>query len=225
MINNLLQVIAPHHCYGCGKTGAILCENCKYDIEQDSIDACIMCMTPSQPGICKRCETSYSRAWFVGERTDALHDVIDALKFDRVIDAADTIASLLDARLPVLPASTVLVPVPTIRSHVRQRGYDHTLRIAKRLAKLRGLRIEQIIVRYNQRPQRGLSKKERLKQASETFFICGDIDQTVNYLVVDDVVTTNATLRYCAEALREAGASDVWVAVAARQPLDKDTGR
>jgi predicted amidophosphoribosyltransferase len=49
------------------------------------------------------------------------------------------------------------------------------------------------------------------------------LDEAPVYLLIDDVVTTNATLRYAADALMTAGAKTVWVGVAARQPLDKTT--
>ena len=147
--------------------------------------------------------------------------VIDGLKFDHVKAAADTLAELLDNRLPILPPDTVIVPVPTVASHIRQRGYDHTLLIAKSFAKRRSLPLKQSLVRSNRSVQRGKSKKERLEQARTAFSCPAKLDDTPAYLLIDDVVTTNATLRYAAEVLMAAGAKTVWVGVAARQPLDK----
>ena len=178
-------------------------------------------MKPARNGICDGCTTSYSRAWLVGERTDTLQGIIDALKFERVMDAADSLASLLDMRLPVLPESVIVVPVPTSSSHIRQRGYDHSQLIAKKFAKSRGLKMEQPLRRVALTVQRGKSKKERFEQASMTYHADRMVDSSSTYLLLDDVVTTNATFRYCAAALMDAGAQDVWVAAIARQPLDK----
>jgi ComF family protein len=150
--------------------------------------------------------------------------VIDGLKFRHVKDAATSLAELLDMVLPVLPPNTVLVPVPTLPSHIRSRGYDHTLLIVRALAKRRGVAYRQLLSRKYHDAQRGKSKKERFKQAQSAYTCNVSLESDVPYLLIDDVVTTNATLRYAADALRTAGAEHVWVGVLARQPLDKPEG-
>lgn len=222
MINMLLQVIAPHYCYGCGKVGMLLCENCKYDITDDPFAGCIVCARPSDTGICKSCHSSYEKAWCVGERIDILQRIIDAYKFERVKDADRVLASLLDRTLPILPRNTIVVHVPTVQSHIRRRGYDHARSLAKRFAIMRGLEHKSVIERLHSNEQRGLNKKERLNQASQAFRCNEQLDPGAVYLLIDDVVTTNATLRFAAEELKNAGAAKVWVAVLARQPLEKD---
>lgn len=147
--------------------------------------------------------------------------VIDAYKFKRVRSAALTLAELLDARLPVLPADTIVVPVPSVSSHVRQRGYDHALLMAREFANLRQLRLERLVVRRDGDMQRGHTKKQRFKQAETSFYCKRGIDP-VPYLVLDDIVTTNATVRFVSKALRDAGAENVWVGAVARQELKKD---
>jgi ComF family protein len=221
MINNLLQIIAPHHCYGCTKIGHVLCDNCKYDIIDEAVDACIMCDMPAPDGICRSCRTSYEKAWCVGDRLGPLMATIDGLKFNHVKDAARPLAALLDARMPVLPPNAVIVPIPTIPAHIRQRGYDHTLLIARLLARQRNLSVKQLLLRKKHDVQRGKSKKQRLEQARVAYECRTELSDNVPYLLIDDVVTTNATLRYAAEALRAAGAKTIWVGVVARQPLDK----
>ena len=221
MINKVLQIIAPHHCYGCQKTGSPLCDNCKYDIVDEPFDGCIVCARPANDGICANCRTAYEKAWCVGDRSGTLERLIDAYKFERVKDAGASLAGLIDSCLPVMPASTAIVPVPTLRSHVRQRGYDHTLQIARELARLRGLTVTRPLVRRGRSVQRDRNRKERFEQAAAAFSCDTPLDPTVPYLLIDDVVTTNATVRHCAVALKAAGAERVWVAAVARQPLDK----
>jgi ComF family protein len=196
-----MQIIAPHYCYSCAKVGSVLCLDCKYDINEDSFDACIICLVPSSVGICKTCRTSFSRAWFVGERQESLREVIDDLKFKRVKCSATSLAELLDMRLPELPQTTVIVPVPTIRSHVRKRGYDQVALIAEQLASLRSLPVTSIIERHHSNVQLGKSKRERMQQMSTAFRCTALVNSRTTYLIIDDVVTTSATLRYCAEAL------------------------
>ncbi len=221
MIERLLQVIAPHYCSGCDKIGYVLCPNCKYDISDEPFSGCIVCGLACQLGICKKCCTSFERAWCVGERREALEDVINRYKFERAKASYRVLADLLDAILPQLPADTVIVPVPTVSRHIRERGYDHTLLIAKRLARLRNLKVTTPLFRKNSASQRGASKPVRLKQAKSAFGCKSKLIPGVTYLLIDDISTTGATLRYAAQTLRDSGAETVWVAVIARQPLDK----
>lgn len=221
MIDRLLEFVAPHHCFGCGKIGTVLCANCKYNIVDEAFSGCIVCTRPSAAGICNRCKTTYEKAWCVGDREGVLERLINAYKFDRVRRASATLGALLDETLPVLPAHTVVVPVPTVRSHIRVRGYDHAYLVAREFAKRRKLRLKPHVSRSASTSQRGLNKPERMKEAKLAFYCSDKLDATTPYLVVDDVVTTNATLRYAAGVLHDAGATTIWAAVIARQPLDK----
>jgi ComF family protein len=221
MIDDILQIIAPHYCYGCGGTGPVLCPNCKYDIIDEGFSGCIVCNAPSRDGVCRTCKTTYDKAWCVGERGGALERTIDEFKFKRARSAYKPLGDLLHQTLPSLPESTVLVPVPTIAKHVRQRGYDHTRLLARRLAKIRRLPLAAVLARSSATVQRDARKRRRLEQAKTAFSCRRQLEAKATYLLIDDVVTTNATLRYAAAALRQAGARQVWAAVLARQPLDK----
>jgi predicted amidophosphoribosyltransferase len=103
---------------------------------------------------------------------------------------------------------------------MRERGYDHMLLIAKYVAKNRRLQCQQLIERVNDSKQRQSNAKQRTTQAKKAFEVDNRLDATTPYLLVDDVVTTGATIKYAAKALRRAGAKHVWVAVIARQTLD-----
>lgn len=129
-------------------------------------------------------------------------------------------ADLLDATLPELPANTIVTTIPTASSHIRQRGYDHALLIGKRVAATRSLQFAHLLKRNHELSQKDADRVERQKQAETAFEAKGTLDPSVSYLLIDDVVTTGASLRYAAEALAQAGAQTIWVAVIARQPLD-----
>ena len=68
--------------------------------------------------------------------------------------------------------------------------------------------------------QRGASRSERINQARLAFRGAENTNGDVPYLLVDDIVTTGATLYFAAKTLKSAGANTVWVATIARQPLD-----
>ena len=149
-----------------------------------------------------------------------IKEVIDGFKFYNAYAAHRELAALLSDRVGMLPTNCVIVPIPTIPSHIRQRGYDHTLLIAKRLAKLQGRSVGRCLRRATSSMQRGKNRAEREEQASHAFYAKGRLDPKATYLLVDDVVTTGATLKYAAQALLDAGAKEVWAGVIARQPLD-----
>ena len=221
MFDDLLSTIAPHLCYSCGKTGTILCDNCKYDITSEYFVDCISCGGPAgATGRCFTCNTTYSRGWCVGERSGALEKIVDSYKFYNNYAAHRDLAALLSERIGLLPENCTIVPVPTVPSHIRQRGYDHIYLIAKRLAKLQNRPLQRLLYRRTSTKQRGENRKNRLRQASQAFGARSVSDPERVYLLIDDVVTTGATLQYASKALTEAGAVNIWAAAIARQPLD-----
>ncbi|HEX7484228.1 MAG TPA: hypothetical protein VF281_03685 [Candidatus Saccharimonadales bacterium] len=221
MIDTLLSQVAPHLCCGCGKIGSLLCDNCKYDINNDLFTQCLACRgAADETGVCHHCKLPYERAWCVGERSGVLQRLVGDFKFQNMYAAYFPLAQLLDERMSDLPSNTVIVPVPTVASHIRERGYDHTLLIAKQIAKRRGLKMQTLLVRATNTKQRDASRKDRLTQAKAAFALSGAIDESACYLVIDDVVTTGATMYYATETLRAAGAEHIWAAAIARQTLD-----
>lgn len=221
MINKLLAYIAPHLCCGCGYVGTLLCDSCIENIVETPIDWCAVCSRPASASVCSEHRTSIAIAACGGVRDGALEQLIDLYKFEYAKAAARPLASLILARLPVLPSETVVVPIPTIAPHIRQRGYDQTLLLAREIARRRDYRVTPVLQRRANSVQRDASRQVRERQAAAAFMMSTSLDPSLPYLLVDDVATTGATLRAGVRALRQAGAATVYVAVAARQPLDE----
>jgi len=169
--------------------------------------------------LCNQCKASYSHAWVVGSRQQALKELIDTYKFERARLAYASIVDLLDAVLPHLPPDITVVPIPTIASHVRVRGYDHMALIGRELAKRRRVRYMPLLKRATTTVQRGANRSQRHTQAKQAFQVPSACEGG-RYLVIDDICTTGFTLEYAARALRTAGATEVWVATVATQPLE-----
>lgn len=221
MLDKTLSFIAPHHCCGCDKIGCLLCDNCKYNIIVDQKMVCVVCHKPTLSNwLCNICFVPYERVWVVGQRDGILQRLVGLYKFERAKSAHKELAELLLAVLPVLPSETVIVPIPTTSSRIRERGYDHMLLVAKYIAQSRGLRCRQLITRKTTTKQRQATAKQRDLQAKCAFEVIGKVDSSAPYLLIDDVVTTGSTIKYAAQALRDAGAEHVWVGVIARQTLD-----
>ncbi|MGV9002134.1 MAG: ComF family protein [Candidatus Saccharimonadaceae bacterium] len=220
MIQGVLQVIAPHPCSGCAKIGTILCLDCKYNITHESFFGCILCGRPQLGGICPSHDSPIQRAFTVGSRTGPLEDVINRLKFQNTKLAARTLAELLNESLPFLPSDIQIVPIPTVRSHIRQRGYDQVELIAQHLAALRSMSIKRALLRKTNETQHIVRRNERLEQSQRAFSLMeGTAFGSAPILLLDDIVTTGSTVSAAAQLLKEAGAT-VWVATLAYQPLD-----
>jgi len=225
MIDKLLEYVAPHPCYGCTKLGRPLCDNCKYDIVNDTFSACIACGKTAGPtGICSTCKLPYQQAWCVGARTGALRNLIDGYKFERMKSSALVLAELLDETVPVLPESTMVIPIPTIPAHQRERGYDHTYLVAREFCRLRHLKLlrNHLVRRTNTVQRLATSRRQRHQQARQAFAVSRRLGSDVPYLLLDDIMTSGATLRYAAKTLKTAGAHEVWIAVVARQTSTRD---
>lgn len=115
----------------------------------------------------------------------------------------------------------VLVPLPTIRKHIRERGFDHTLRLCFELENFLQKRLDDfgisveyqsLLVRKNKTVQVGKEKTERVKQAEKAYGICEGVKLDMNtlYILVDDVTTTGASLAAAKKILQ---ADRVWAAV------------
>ena len=223
MIDTLLSFVAPHHCSGCGELGTLLCHNCKYDIISEPFSACIACGKgiAGKQGLGKECsDVPYERAWCVAPRHDVLQRLLDDYKFANTKAAFKPLAGLLHEHMPELPPNVHIVPVPTVNSHIRQRGYDHTLLLSRRFAKRRSLPVSPVLHRATNTMQRGANKRQRIKQAKVAFVCHETLDAETIYLLIDDVITTGATVRFAAQTLVDAGAQTVWVASISRQTLD-----
>jgi len=218
MFDKLLSFIAPHYCCGCDKVGSLLCDNCKYNIISEQSPRCLGCKRPTAGmWLCQDCTLPYQKAWAVGEREGTLQRLIGLYKFERAISGHKILGDLLLNATPHLPDKTIVVPIPSPESRIRERGYDHTLLIAKYFAKNRNLKCMQILKRAKNTKQRQATTAQRLIQAKGAFYVDKKLDKNKVYLLIDDVITTGATLKYAAKTLRRAGAKDVWVAVIAQQ--------
>lgn len=213
------DLIAPHYCISCSAEGALFCVRCiEYTISERR-EGCIACGRIALAGVCGECCLPYERAWCADERMGALKVLLDTYKYERARAAHLPLAEIVVGALPELPADVVVTNIPTIMPHVRQRGYDHTALIAKEIAFRKHLTYTPLLGRKSTSVQVGKTRQVRELQAKTAFeALVNNPPKTV--LLVDDVFTTGATVRYAAQTLKNAGVSTVWVAVVARQPLD-----
>ncbi len=113
-----------------------------------------------------------------------------------------------------------VVPMPSSLFHRADRGYNQSALLARSVAKKIDRRfLDGVVHRKNRvRRQSGLGNEERWENARDSFIVAGkELVEGRTILLVDDIVTTGATLSECAKALKEAGAWRVWGLVLARR--------
>ena len=105
----------------------------------------------------------------------------------------------------------ILVPVPTLSAHIRERGFDHTQILAKQLSKILKIESSEIIAKVSKTTQRGANFKTRQIQAKKSYqFISEKLLKDKIYVILDDIRTTGATLNSIAEILLKNGADEIW---------------
>jgi len=205
-----LDLLCPHFCMGCGRLGRILCDCCKNYINISTLEKDVK-YEEAVKMWGERCGGAFVGFYECGFREGLMDELVKTYKYKSVRAIGQVLVELLDEVLPEI--EVVAVPLPTIRRHVRERGLDHTLVIAKRLAKRRGWRCERLLRRMNDAVQVGVSAKKRKLQAEKAYRCDRVLDGGKVYLLLDDVWTTGSSMLAASEVLIKAGATKIAGAV------------
>lgn len=219
----------PDRCRLCDRvlrllTPAPVCKNCLDSLRAaESPFLCQRCGLPFEAaaplhgvdecGLCRLRVWDFDRVRAFGAYEGPLRRLIHLLKYDKMSPLARPLAERMAARLPEVGTADILVPVPLYRWRRWRRGFNQAEVLAKELARLSGTPWSRKILRRTRptRPQVGLSHRERRLNLAGAFAVSSPgVLNGRRVLLVDDVMTTGATLDACARALKSAGAA--WVA-------------
>lgn len=196
----------------------IVCSLCWSRLPALSFPQCFRCGHPLAAGECRWCEPlpPYVRAvrsvcWMPVEPASS---IVHALKYGGWEKVADEMAermSRLAWPADVAEERAALIPVPLASARKRQRGYNQSALIARGLGKRwRIPSWEDVVLRSREtESQTRLTPEQRLDNVAGSFSIDGrsiDAVRGTHIVIVDDVVTTGATLNACAKVLYQAGA-------------------
>jgi len=232
MVDELLDLVAPSRCAGCGAIcREPFCPDCADAVEYLDGPYCPVCGAPYPPSaggwpVCAQCRR-HSRlrldgARAVGLHTGPLRQAVIGLKFKGHQDLVEPLGQILARRFKSEPARTGRLPfdnvdaiVPVVLHPLRRkwRGFDQAVLLARQVSALCHKRLwDDVLERVkNTAPQVDLDLNRRadnVKGAFEARKAWKLKDSSV--LMIDDVVTTGATLREAAKALKRAGAVGVY---------------
>jgi ComF family protein len=213
---SVLDLVFPPRCAGCERLGAWLCPACQGTFHRLEPPVCPRCGTPTPSARdCVPCldpgsplDSIRSAAYFGGHLRSAIH----RFKYQDLRVLAEPLGQLMaEAWEQVGVPSDLIVPVPLHPIRLHQRGYNQSALLARELGRYVRLPVaEEAMERTrNTAPQTSLGGEERRANVHRAFNAQPARLAGFRVILVDDVLTSGATLEACAEALRQAGAHSV----------------
>ncbi len=228
-----LDVLFPKECLGCRAEGEYVCQSCRGQLMPAYAEICFGCHKRVSGGeICDNCRPRYAfdgliiaadyeneligtlikncKYRFVRELSDEIAELI-IKKLAQRLKIAETASTLLDREF----FSAVIISAPLSKRREKWRGFNQAELIARRVAEYFSLSVSTDLKKIkHRRAQAKLNEAQRLINLKDCFVFKGTAPKLA--LLIDDVVTTGATLNECARVLKEAGAEEVWGVVAAK---------
>jgi ComF family protein len=201
MLTTLISLLAPPLCIACAADAgraAPLCRACRTELALAAGSTRLGC-------------------WSAYPYDGPAGAMVRALKFGGRVPIADVMAAQLASHAPPGLLAGALVPVPVHAQHRRRRGVAHATLLAAALARRTGLPLADCLERCGDpRPQVGRGRRDRLGGIAGSVAIRARAEVPARAVLVDDVVTTGATMAACTAALRAGGAASVSGIVFAR---------
>ena len=228
-----LDWLYPPRCGGCGAPGARWCAKCADSLQRIQFPVCPVCgQEQASDQLCPRCQAA-PPAWdhlrSLARYGGALRHAIHALKYRRDLGLGEVLSrSLLQLYRSLAWQADMAVPVPLDLARMRERGYNQISLLTIPLALASELLYRpKALNKVKETPRQvTLNGHHRRSNLAGAFEADPQLVKGKTILLIDDVVTTGTTLQACSQALRTAGARQVFALTLARAGYSVDhTGR
>ncbi|MCL2287094.1 MAG: ComF family protein [Firmicutes bacterium] len=226
-LHSILDWLYPPTCIACGKLiplnhkqprDILLCELCQTLFEPISAPVCNTCGIPTENPV-DRCVSCYGKTfWFTNNRAaflydELMRDLLHELKFRQNKQIAHSLGKLWAVHMSnyQFDDNTFLVPLPLHPKKQRERGFNQAEILTRHLSSRLNIPTEYALIRIiDTPPQSGLHPRQRVENVTGAFQIAKDISVPgKNYIIIDDIYTTGASLNECARVLKDAGAANI----------------
>ena len=218
VITDFVSLLYPRYCFACEeglvKGEEIICSGCKLELPRTNYHL--------DPGnalfkrLNGRIPLKFGGAYFLFRKGGKVQHLLHELKYNNHPEIGFTLGEVYGQELGQLPDHrfSLIIPVPLHPSRKRKRGYNQSEEFAKGLSKQMAIPYLDALVRTTKtETQTRKTKLKRWQNVSEVFEV-KDPSQVENQhvLLVDDVITTGATIEACAQILLASGCSSISIA-------------
>lgn len=235
IIKKLSQIIFPNNCPICHKIidNGQFCPQHWNKINFICKPHCYICHHPfeykiTENTICANCQEKtpyYKKLVASCIYNDFFAQLIIKFKFLDQTYLTSNLSNLLYPKLlDFIAEIDFIIAVPLHKKRLKKRKYNQALLLAKNISKKSKIKlIPNLLLRIKEgKNQIGLNKKARIKNVANAFIINQKYQKLImgkNILIIDDVVTTGATIDNCSKILKESGANNVFAGVIAKKIL------
>ncbi|MCI0448573.1 MAG: ComF family protein [Chlorobi bacterium] len=225
VLDEIVNFVLPNSCLCCESPIApderFICMNCFKKLEKFGLPH-----PWKEEFIAKSViDNSLSAFWF--REGTAIQTLLHCMKYEKMKSVGRMLGNQIGRQIAELNGMTFdyVVPVPLHKARIRDRQYNQSEFIAKGMSEVLNAKVLNdalIRIRYTQ-TQTKLNKAERKENVKGAFEVNQKHKDKItakNIIVVDDVITTGATILECAEVLKKSGAGKIWVCSAAYAALD-----
>ena len=218
--SKIKQILLPQHCVLCAAPAfeQMLCAGCERDLPWHRGQQCPVCALPTGSGdICGAClktPPAFDGTYALLEYRFPINAVLQRYKYSGFLTVSGLMGHLLARELATAVRPDIIIPMPLHPSRLKERGFNQASEIARIVAEQLGIPLAtRICSRMRQTsPQAGLSVQER-RRNMKGVFACGQSLAGKHVALLDDVMTTGASLDALARSVKNAGAArvDCWV--------------
>ena len=211
LLENALNFIFPPSCGFCDKVGeGYLCQKCKQNIIYSNLYF-------NQLDLYLNSNTFIDKHFYLFSYIGTIREKILQYKFDDKAYLVNTIYEFFmnnEKLYGFLKKYDIIIPIPISSSRKRERGYNQSELLARKISKMANIHIETQVLKKakNNQPQSSLNKEQRRENVKNVYKVQNEVKiQNKEILLLDDIYTTGSTANECARMLKQAGCQTVGI--------------